>query len=139
MRNTLSALALLSVVLLGAGCKKGPSLVGKWNAQEGAGNVDMEFKPDNTYTMATKAGQFGMTAKGDYKLAEGKLSLTTKDFDAPTLPPALVQKAKASPDFGKPKDLNIKFVSDDEISLSGLQAAGAPGQAHDLTLKRVKE
>lgn len=139
MRNTLCATALVALALLGAGCKKASPIVGKWNATESAGTVEMEFKPDNTFTLSSKAAQFGVTAKGDYKLDGEKLSLTTKDIDAPGLPPALLAKAKQSPDFSKPKDVTVKFTGDDEVSMSGLQANGAPGQEHALTLKRVKE
>lgn len=133
MRTPLLTLAILSAALLGVGCKKGPELAGKWNATAGGQTIEVEFKPDNTFTM----GSGPMKAKGDYKLAGEKLTLTTKDVEIPGLPPALVAKAKQMPDFGKPKDTTIKFVNDDEVSISGLAATGAaPAQA--LTLTRVK-
>ena len=138
MRKTLCALALVSLALFGAGCNKGPSLVGKWSAPAGAGTVDFEFKGDDTFTMGTKMGQMGMTAKGAYKLTGDKLSLTIKDLDMPGLPPAVLAQAKSSPEFSKPQEVAVKFVSDDELSMSGVPGAGGKGAGQAITLKRAK-
>lgn len=138
MRKTFGALAVASFVLIGAGCHRGPSLVGKWDADQGMSNVEFEFKPDNTYAMTSKVGQMTITAGGDYKLDGDKLTVTTKSFDAPGLPPALLAQAKKSPDFGKPRDMTLKFASDDQIDLSGIQMGAVAAGPQSVSLKRVK-
>ncbi|GEM_PF-4297579 len=144
MRKTLCATALVTVALLGAGCKKGPDIVGKWNAPSAA-NVEFDFKADKTFTMGLKLGTISINTKGDYALEGDTLTLTVKDIDAPGAPPQAVAAAKQNPNFGKPQTLKIKFASDDEISLtppSGTKGAASPtaiAGGGAMTLKRVKE
>lgn len=147
----LCATALVGVALVGAGCKKSSPIVGKWNATQQGGTLDFEFKPDDTFTIAIKAGIINMTAKGDYKLNGDTLTLTMKDLDMPGLSPDMIAKAKSMPgsNFGKPQDLKVQFPSADELTLSGGSGAmgalasdasknqGAKGGA--VSLKRVKD
>jgi len=78
-----------------------------------------------------------ITQKGDYKLEAEKLVLTTKDVEVPGLSPALLEKAKSNPEFSKPKSIDIKFNSADEVTLSNFP--GATGaSAVTITLKRNK-
>ena len=137
MRIPPLALALLALVLLGAGCKKASPLLGKWNASAGGGTVDLEFKPDGTFASTVKAGASGLTSSGDYALTGERLRMTTKDVQAPGLSPDLLAKLKADPTFGKPQEVAAKFASDDELSLSGFPGTGSSAGA--VTLKRVKE
>ena len=132
----LCATALVSIALIGAGCKKGPDIVGKWNAQAGGGSADFEFKSDNTFTLSAKVAQFQLTQKGDYKLDDKKLVLTTKDIEAPGLPASAIEMAKKSPKFSQPQSIDIKFDTDDQITLSGFP--GAPAGSKPLTLTRSK-
>ncbi len=137
MRTLLCATALLSIALIGVGCKKGNSLEGKWNAQAGTIPIDFEFKPDNTFTLAAKVGQYTMSQTGDYKLEAEKLTMTPKDINVSGLPAAAMTQIKSQAKLGTPKTVDIKFVSDDEISLSGSPTPGGSDN-QSVTLKRVK-
>ncbi len=137
MRTLLCATALLSIALVGAGCKKGNSLEGKWTAQAGAVPIDFEFKADNTFTLGAKVMQYTLTQTGDYKLDGGKLTMTPKDINVVGLPAAALAQIKAQSKLGTSKTVDIKFVSDDEASLSGAPTPGG-GDNQSVTLKRVK-
>lgn len=138
MRTLLCATALVSLALLGAGCKKGPSLEGKWNGTVGQATVDAEFNADKSFSFAMKAGALNITQKGEYKLDADKLTLTSKDIVMPGLSPALLEQAKKSPEFSKPKVVDIKFASDDEFSLSNFPGTSGAGATQGITFKRVK-
>lgn len=137
MRTVSCATALLSIILVGAGCKSGPSLVGKWTGAAGrAGNIDYDFKEDKTFAMTV----LGATVKGDYKLDGETLTITAKDLDIPGLDPKMAAQLKNNPQSGinKPQTLKLKFVSNDEVSLTGSNPA-MPSSSGSTTLKRVKE
>ena len=134
MRTLLCAAALFSIALLGAGCKKASPLVGKWDASiqgpMGPANVGFEFTDANAFTMTLGP----VNVKGDYKIEGEKLTLTVKDFEGQGVTAANKEAAKKAGGMDKPMDMTVKFVSDDEISLSG--GAGMPGGG--TTFKRVK-
>jgi hypothetical protein len=133
----LYATALFSLALISTGCKKASPLVGKWSTSLNGATVNLNFKDDNTFAAEAKFGPNSMSQTGDYTIDGEKLSMTTKDFVAPNLPPELIAKAKSDPSFGKAQAINVKFVSDDEISLNGLPG-GAASANHPITLQRVK-
>ncbi len=140
MRNTLCATALLTIALLGAGCKKASPLVGKWtgpvSANAAGGTATYEFKPEGGFSLATQQGPATITMTGDYKLDGENVTITMKDVQATGLPeqakaflPMIKKSATA-----KPLKAKLKVVSNDEVSLEGIE--GGKGAA---TLTRVKE
>ena len=120
--------AALLLLALG-GCRKGPSVVGKWTAQANGGSLEVEFKEDGTFSWSTAIRGKTIAVRGDYKLDGESLALTRKEIDAPSLLPAEIARAKAAPAFGKPLDARVAFISGDEIRLSGLSASIAPGRS----------
>jgi hypothetical protein len=137
MRTLLCATALLSIAFVSAGCKKGNSLEGKWNAQAGTIPIDFEFKADNTFTLGAKVMQYTLSQTGDYKLDGEKLTMTPKDINVSGLPAAALTTIKSQAKLGTAKTVDIKFVSEDEVTLSGAPTpGGSDNQA--VTLKRVK-
>ena len=139
MRKTLGALALVCIALLGAGCKKASPLVGKWSTSSGVTSLELEFKPENAYTMAIKVGGREFDLIGDYKLEGDSLTITPKDVNLPGLSAAqlAVAKTQVAGEMGKPTALVAKFPTDDQLSLTSSGASkGIIGKSTLLT--RVK-
>ena len=131
--RTLPLAALL--LLACAGCKRGPSVVGKWGATASGGTLEVEFKEDGNFAWSTTIRGKTIAVRGDYKLDGDTLSLTRKEIDAPGMRPEDVARAKATPAFSEPLRVKVVAVSADEISLAGLPKAVSPGA---VTLKRLK-
>ena len=133
MRTPLAALAILLAL---AGCRKGPDLVGRWNAVAGDKTIEVEFKPDGAYAIGTSK----MKAKGEYKLDGDRLTLTPKDVEMPGFPAGEMARVKAALARVPPTETRIRFTGDDAISISGLPGSKGPGKADApaVDLKRVK-
>lgn len=74
--------------LLLAGCQTGPSLVGRWQGQSviaggASGQMEVDFKADNTFTSTTTVAQGPISLKidmtGSYAFKDNKLTLTPAD------------------------------------------------------------
>jgi len=74
--------------LLLAGCQTGPSLVGRWQGQSvvaggASGQMEVDFKADNTFTSSTTVAQGPISLKidmtGSYAFKDNKLTLTPAD------------------------------------------------------------
>ena len=131
--RTLPLAALL--LLACAGCKRGPSVVGKWEANTSGGTLAVEFKEDGGFAWSTTIRGKTIAVTGDYKLDGDSLVLTRKEIDAPGMRPEDVTRAKATPTFGEPLTMKVVAVSADEISLAGLPKSMSKGA---VTLKRAK-
>jgi hypothetical protein len=134
MRNTLCATALVAIALLGAGCKKEPSLVGKWTGTMQNQQAEFEFKADNTMTISSKQGPASVVFNGDYKAEGEKVTMTLKDVKMQGVPPAMESMAKNAlkPMLNKPETNTVKFASDDSVSITGTGNK-------TISLTRVKE
>ena len=144
MRNMLCAAALLSIALVGAGCKKASPIVGKWTGGLGTQTGTFEFKPDNTMSISAKNMGMEMVFSGDYKLEGENLSITMKDVDIKGGDPKTTDMIKKlmKGQTGKEEKSTVKFVSDDEMSMTSSNAGGLTKSATTppaITLKRVKE
>lgn len=136
----LCATALLSMALLGAGCKKGPTLVGKWNGTVSSptgqsATATYEFKPEGGFTQVIPQGPATMTITGDYRIEKDDLTIDLKDVQTQGVPKQYEATVKNvfKAMIAKPLKAKVKFVSDDEVSLS------TDGKKGGATLKRVKE
>ena len=139
------ATALVSIALLGAGCKKGDPIVGKWTgAMAGKAlppgvSATYEFKPDKAMAVVAQQGPITMTMTGVYALEGENLTITFKDVQTTGVPQeqaGLVDSLLAPIKkqlTAKPIQAKMKVVSDDEISLS------AEGGKESTTLTRIKE
>lgn len=138
MRTLFCAAALLPIALLGAGCKSGPSLVGKWTGTMKGQTGTFDFTTDNKMSFGIKQGPADVTITGDYKVEGDTVTITMKDIDLKGLPPATADmvkkmaKQQMSGVLNKPEKNKIAFTSDDQVTLSG-----SKGEA--ITLSRVKE
>ena len=131
--RTLPLAALL--LLACAGCKRGPSVVGKWEASANGGTLEVEFKEDGTFSWSTAIRGKTIAVRGDYKLDGDALALIRKEIDAPGMRPEDIARAKATPAFGEPLNVKVVTVSPDAISLTGLPKAVSAGA---VTLKRAQ-
>jgi len=82
-----SLVALVCLLALVAGCKKDNPMVGTWTlefAQKGAvtnpsqASVKMEFKDDNTFTIATTFHGDTRSSEGTYRLDGKSLTISAK-------------------------------------------------------------
>lgn len=142
MRNTLCAVALLSIAFVGAGCKKGPSLVGKWTgavqgpAAASGATATYEFKDGGGFVLTTGQGQASVSISGDYTQDKENLTVNMKDIKLTGIPKQFEAMAKSQfkTMTSKPLKAKVTFVTDDSISFL---AEGSKTAA--TTLTRVKE
>lgn len=126
MRNLLCATALLFVALVGEGCKKSPSLEGKWNATLKNYPATLEFKPGGALAITINISNprlpkpISIVMSGTYKVEGEKLTQTLTDIQVPGQPPMIAQAMKqgAGGKLNKPETGTVKFTSDDAATLT---------------------
>lgn len=89
--------------------------------------------PDGTAAMNAKVGPIQVTTSETYKLDGDKLTLTTKNVDVKGGQPGQADYIKkfAQSQIGKEQTNTVKFVGDDQASLTD-------DKGHSLSLTRPK-
>ena len=155
MKTAVAAAMLLAVGLAGAGCKRSPSLVGKWTGtmQGMAGSFEFTADEKVTVSVTTVGGQINLL--GNYKVTGDEFTIELTDVQTPGLDSqkaGMVKQSLASV-LNKPSTMTIAFVSPDEVSFTEKKAPGTkppssdkkasgtstPATSGAMTLKRVKE
>ncbi|RYG27127.1 hypothetical protein EON82_00570 [bacterium] len=144
MKSVLAAVTVLALGLAGAGCKRSPSLVGKWagTMQGMAGTFEFAADDKMTISVTTPGGQINLL--GDYKVVKDEATLNLTDVQVPgqnAQRTGMVKGSLASV-LNKPTTMKITFVSEDEVSLSEKKLPTpkpATSPIGAMTLKRVKE
>jgi hypothetical protein len=158
MKTVVAAAMLLAIGLAGSGCKRSPSLVGKWTGtmQGMAGTFEFTADEKVTVSVTTVGGQINLL--GNYKVTGDEFTIELTDVQTPGLDAqkaGMVKQSLASV-LNKPSTMTIAFASPDEVSFTEKKAAGAKPPSSDkkasgtstpaaaaapsaMTLKRVKE
>ena len=112
------ALAFSSTLLLG--CKKEPSLVGKWEGAAQGQNAILEFKDDKTVSIEIQVASATITLSGDYKLDGKNFSMTLKKADKKNVPaqlaPIIDQGLKSA--LNKETKSTVEFNTEDEVTMT---------------------
>jgi hypothetical protein len=125
-----------------AGCKKEPSLVGKWTGDLYGFDAALEFKPDNTVTASGNVGGYAVLVDGVYKLEAKNLTITPRKLETKDVPEAFkgivdgIKKDIVNKPFGG----EIEFKTDDEVTIKLTAAPGAkPTKTAPQTATLVRE
>lgn len=144
MKTVLAVATLLAFGLMGSGCKRSPSIVGKWNGTilGMAGTFDFAADEKATVSVTTAGGQINLL--GEYKVEKDEFTLNLTDVQTPgqdARGAGMVKQSLAGA-LNKPVTMQMAFVSPDEVSFTQKKPVGAKAAAStsgSMTLKRVKE
>lgn len=79
VRSLSAIVALLTLLLVGLGCKQGPEIVGLWDTTIQSYPATIEFKEDGSFVSKADAGLVKVSSKGTYKLEGEQLTMTGTD------------------------------------------------------------
>lgn len=110
----------LGLLVLTAGCKSSPTLVGTWTS-EGPVPVEITLNPDGTYnsTLNTKVP---VKTSGTWKFKRPRLTLQVKDVALPSEIPQKVtreQKALVLKKLNENTEFAVSWKTDNQIVFSG--------------------
>ena len=138
MRNRIVAgMAIVALITALAGCKKDPSIVGKWTGQMKGQEASFEFKEDKTMNLEAKIPIGSITLLGEYKTEGKNLTMNFKDAKVKASTPAIEkQLSDAIKGSFKEQKGTFELKSADELALT---AKGPDGKENTEILKRVKD
>jgi len=120
MKALALSLALLPIALLGGGCKKSPSLLGKWSVSVKEMTGTFEFQKDDKMVLAVTTPGGVINMLGECKLKGEEATLTFSDVQVPGQSDAngkLIKDALKN-ELNKPQIFRVIFVSDDEVAFT---------------------
>jgi hypothetical protein len=131
MKAILCTLALLPLALAGVGCKKSPSLIGKWNVTVKEMTGTFEFLPEDKMVLSvnTPGGIINLVGECKLKGEEATLAFTDVKVPGQTDANAALIKSALKAELNKPQVFRVMFVSDDEVSFAEKEKPAPPAPA----------
>lgn len=132
-------LPFLLVALVAAGCKHGPSLVGKWTASgpSGAGGVTLTFTQDGKFNQVGGGNGMAATTDGTYTESPDSVTFTVTSIKVDN--PAFQKMLDQQVHLPIKQSGSLKWNSDDSVAMTitaAMAPKGAPPQT--ISLSRVK-
>lgn len=132
-------LAIVLALVVAAGCKGKPTLVGDWTGtitvQTLEVAMDFHFDKDGTLKLTQSVMGKNSSQMGTYKEEEKSFSMTATSMEAPDLPKAMVDKVNE--DLKKnPKTVTFDLVWKDENNIEVSQREARPPLDQKIVLKR---
>ncbi len=131
MKAVLCTLALLPLALTGGGCKKAPSLIGKWSVSVKDMTGTFEFQPEDKMVLSVNTPGGVINLVGECKLKGEEATLTFTDVKVPGQSDdrvALIKNALKA-ELNKPQVFRVIFVSEDEVSFTDKAKPAPPPPA----------